>query len=392
MGTRNLFVYGLIFLGLACQTTAKKEESQTAIPPTWADQMQNMATDVKHLLPYLYDRSAFQSPANHDRILKYLKEFAQTAKHVNPDMGKKVLGDDLLVESSLSNLTEDLNRAARSFSLGQKDYARSVAKSSLNYCFQCHSVTQEGASAAWDLDQLQSVNLAPIEKVDLLVATRKYDKALKQMEDLLNSQEFRKNYSFDFEAMLRRYLALVIRVEKNPMRAIQELDKISRDGEVPRYIFEQLEGWKTSLVDWSKEIKRPIKTPKAMFERAEKRFRRAGEIQRYEKDHAGDVEYLRATEILHQGLKMLKSPAEQARALFLLGRAYEVLDELGSWNLHENYYEACIHRDPKSTLAQGCFNRLEASLYLGYSGSSGTHLPPEERERLKRLHDQIQVR
>jgi hypothetical protein len=210
------------------------------------------------------------------------------------------------------------------------------------------------------------------------------------MENLVNSPDFAKNYAFDVEGLLRRYLAMIIRVEKDPMRALKRLKKFATTEETPHYIAEQAEAWRQSLKAWSKEKKVSIRNAKDLFREADNRFKRAESMQRYEKDHAGDVEYLRVTGLLHENMKYLKKPEEQARAFFLLGRAYEVLDELGSWNLHESYYEGCLLKDPKSKLAHKCYSRLEASLYLGYSGSAGTHLPPEERARLKALKEKME--
>ena len=378
---------------LSCKSNPKGGASAPAAGAsnngTWPNQMQSMSQNVKNLLPFLYNREAFQNPKNRAQIQQYFKEFTQVAHNIQPETGKKFLGDDLLLQYSLSTLKDDLNRAAFSFDLGQLEYSRSVAKASLAHCFQCHSVTQAGASAQWDLEEVHNLNLAPLEKADLLVATRKYDKALNYMESQLNSPEFLQNYAFDFESLLRRYLALIIRVENKPQRAMKELDKILESGGTPHYIVEQAEGWRNSLKTWANEKKPATRNAKDLFAQVEKRFKKAEAIQHYEKDHAGDVEYLRATALLHEGMKMLKTPADEARALYLLGRAYEVLDELGSWNLHESYYEACLMKDPKSQLGQRCFNRLEASLYMGYSGSAGTHLPPEEKERLRRLKERM---
>ena len=351
--------------------------------------MQNMAVDVKKLVPFIYDRDAYLDPKNHEQILAHLREFAQAAHTVSPEAGKKFLGDDLLIEYSLRNLKEDLNRAAYSFHVGQKDFSRTTAKASLNHCFRCHSVTQVGGGSAWDLD-VTNLKLQPLEKADLLVASRKTDKALSYMEAMLNSGEMQKNYAFDFESLLRRYLALIIRVENAPQRALVELNKVLSNSDTPHYILEQGNGWRASLKAWAAEKKKPpFNTPKQVFKELEARFTKAEAIQHYEKDHAGDVEYLRATATLHQGMKLMKKPADQVRALFLLGKAYEVLDELGSWNLHESYYEACLLKDPKAELAKTCYNRLEASLYMGYSGTSGIHLPPEERQRLQKLKEKI---
>ncbi|NJL25935.1 MAG: hypothetical protein HC902_12720 [Calothrix sp. SM1_5_4] len=206
----------------------------------------------------------------------------------------------------------------------------------------------------------------------------------------MNSAEFQQNYSFDYESLLRRYMALIIRVEGTPQRALRELDKILDRGLAPQYLQQQAEGWKQSLAGWAREKRREIRTAKELFAEVNRRFAKAGALQRYEKDHTGDVEYLRATALLHEGMKILKTPAEEAQALYMLGRAYEVLDELGSWNLHESYYEACFVKEPKSQTGKSCFNRLEASLYMGYSGSAGTNLPAEEKERLQRLKQMMQ--
>ncbi len=377
----------LLVISIAgCKTQKSKPEAGK----TWPGQMQSMASDVKRLLPYIYDGKAYTDPKNREKIVGLLSEFAQAAHQVPTKAGEAFIGDDLLIEYSLKNLREDLNRAAFSLQVGLADYSRSVTKGTLNHCFRCHSVTPVGGAAAWDLGEIRNLNLAPIEKADLLVATRKYEEALKYMESLLDSEEFQKTYAFDFESLLRRYLALMIRVENSPGRALRELDQILERSTTPYYIAQQGEGWRKSLRDWSKEKKRTsFRNAKELFNEVEQRFKKARSIQQYEKDHAGDVEYLRATSMLHQNFKLLKQPGEQARAMFLLGKAYEVLDELGSWNLHESYYEACLKKAPKTATAKTCYHRLEASLYSGYSGTSGIHIPAEERERLIRLKEYL---
>lgn len=373
---------------VSCKSEPKTDPAQTKA--NWSAPMQNMAWDVKKLVPYLYDREAYTNPKNHQEISRHLRDLAQAAHHVSPEAGKPFIGDDLLIQYSLKNLKDDLSRAAVSFESGQKDFSRMSAKASMNHCFRCHTVSNVGGTTAWDVD-FSSLNLAPIEKADLLVATRKNDQAMAYMEQLLNSGEMQKTYAYDFESMLRRYLALMIRVENAPTRALNQLEKLMKNPDTPHYILEQAKGWQKSLKAWAGEKKQPaFKTPAQLFKGVTARFERAEAIQHFEKDHGGDVEYLRATSMLHQGMKLLKKPADQTRALFLLGKAYEVLDELGSWNLHESYYEACLIKDPKSEMARNCYNRLEASLFLGYSGTSGTHLPPEERNRLQKLKQMMQ--
>ncbi|NJL25934.1 MAG: hypothetical protein HC902_12715 [Calothrix sp. SM1_5_4] len=140
----------LIFAAMsACKSTKPTSEpsfqaagSGNHAGTNFSSGMQGMAQDVRKLLPFVYDREAFNNPKNREDIRKYLKEFVQVAHTINPDTGRKILGDDLLVQYSLSNLRQDLERAITSFNQGQTEYSRSVTKASLNHCFRCHSVTK----------------------------------------------------------------------------------------------------------------------------------------------------------------------------------------------------------------------------------------------------------
>lgn len=386
----SLLVFALLLIIAAGATSLTSCVSSTdkQAEKTWAGEMQGMATNVRKLVPFLYDRHKFYDPKNRVIISHELKEFASSSHKISPEMGKKILGDDPLVAFSLGHLHADLQRASHAFDAGQFEYARGVAKASLSHCFRCHSLTQMGSKAGWDLRGFKNLSLQPLEKIDLLVAARKYDDALSYMEGLIDSDSFIKDHPFDYEALLRRYLAVTVRATAAPDRALIELDRVSETKGVPRYILEQVQGWRRSLNSWVREMKHHHRR-KDLIQRARKRIERAMQIQHFPQDHAGDVEYLRATTLLHEALKRHLKPTKQAETLYLLGRAYEVLDDLGSWNLHESYYEVCIRKAPKSAWAKSCYTRLEASIYQGYSGSSGTHLPAHERQRLKELREML---
>jgi hypothetical protein len=363
--------------------------------------MQRMAKDVRELLPYLYDKEAFHAVKNHEKIEASLKNFSEHVHKITPKMGESVLGDDPLISFSLENLEGDLKRSYQAFELDHLEYSRTVAKSSINNCFRCHSVTTASSNAQWDLQNVSQLQLNPVEKADLLVATRKYDLALQHMEQILSSQEYVTNHPFDFESILRRYLALVTRIQKDPARALNEIDRISAYPELPHYLHEQVRGWRISLINWIHEDKTIAKTEgkgkskkqkrkhkeAPPLEQAKKEMDRAGQLQQFPQDHAGDVEYLRATVSLHESLKKNLKPQDEAEAYYLLGRAYEVLDELGSWNLHEAYFEACVKKAPHTGWSKMCYARYEESVLQGYSGSSGTHIPAYEAEKLKSLKE-----
>lgn len=372
-------------MAVGCQSKSKNDSANTSA--VWAGKMQGLAGDVQDLIPYIYSRQEFFDPANRVKIASGLKEIASQAHAISPEMGEKYFGTDPLAAFSLSSLQSDLSQASEAFNLGRVEYSRSVAKAATGHCFRCHSLTKEGGSAmGWDVSQFQSLKLAPLEKVDLLVAGRRYDDASKYLETLIGDPTFVQGFPFDFESALRKYLSLMIRAENNPERSLKELDRILALKTVPYYVAEQARAWRASLAKWSRD-NQARKSKKDQLAQARERISRAMEGQQYAKDHAGDIEYLRATTLLHEYLRTAKDPAKVAEAYFLLGQAYEVLDELGDWNLHEVYYENCVKKVPRSELAKRCYGRLEASVYMGFSGSSGVHVPANERDRLKKLRE-----
>ncbi|NJM09967.1 MAG: hypothetical protein HC883_03500 [Bdellovibrionaceae bacterium] len=55
------------------------------------------------------------------------------------------------------------------------------------------------------------------------------------------------------------------------------------------------------------------------------------------------------------------------------------------------YYTACIEKVPHSGLAEQCFKAYEESITLGYSGSSGTHIPSAVRKHLNNLKEKARI-
>lgn len=367
-------VLSLAFVG--CQLGSKKSKG-----PTWNGQMQHMSQDVKYLVPFVYKKDAFSKPENAKTIQHALDDLVTQAHKVPEDMGKKLLGDDPVVNYSLENLQSDLQRAANSFREGHKEYSQSVIKSSIGHCFRCHSMTNIRENAKWDLSGFENLELTPIERVDLLVAVRKYDDAKNFIEKEISKVDLAQKNPYVFEALLRKYLALSLRLQETPGKALTELNKVLNDRETPPYLTAQIKAWRNSLKSWDK-----TKTTSGNFlKQASEKIKNARRLQTFAYDHAGDVEYLWATKVLHQGLMKNPKPLDEAQAYYLLGQSYEVLDDLASYNLHEAYYEACVRKAPKSKEAKLCYKNLEASVTQGFSGTGGMSVPKDQRDRLNQI-------
>jgi hypothetical protein len=51
------------------------------------------------------------------------------------------------------------------------------------------------------------------------------------------------------------------------------------------------------------------------------------------------------------------------------------------------YYETCIRRAPHTGISEKCFQRYEANVYFGYTGSGGTSIPEDIAAVMKELKD-----
>ena len=65
---------------------------------------------------------------------------------------------------------------------------------------------------------------------------------------------------------------------------------------------------------------------------------------------------------------------------------------MGFWSLHEMYYERCVRDGAHRPIARMCYEKLEQSLLLGYSGSAGVFLPLSVMKQLKELRELTTVK
>ena len=78
-------------------------------------------------------------------------------------------------------------------------------------------------------------------------------------------------------------------------------------------------------------------------------------------------------------------PLPEKIIVFLVGMSYEVLQNMNLNEMHEFYYQACILKSPHTEQARKCYQSYEESIYLAYTGSSGTHIPTQIKEKLNEL-------
>ncbi|MCB9026412.1 MAG: hypothetical protein H6625_08865 [Bdellovibrionaceae bacterium] len=375
---KHLSLAVLLILTLGCSNSKKMENGQN-----WPDKMQRLAQTMTDLLPFVYSSNKFEDPANKEIIKSKMKNFAEASHKVPKDRATELLGKDPLVTMSIEGLEREIDSAISSFDRGNYRYSRHLLTHTMNYCFACHTRTQFGPKYDyWDYKNIDTSGLNVIQKSQIMVATRQFDKAKEVLKsNLLTGTESSENPYFKEQA-IKNYLSIVVKAEQSPEEGYKFVKDLMGKVTLPVYLARNVESWENSFMDWLAEKKKGttnlLNKAKSLIESADIVHTGADSDSKY-------VDYLRASTILHEELAKTTNKKTRAEVLYYLGIVYGILSDSGFWELPDVYFEYCIRELPNSKLAKTCFSKYEQDIIVGYSGSAGTFIPSDERKKLAEL-------
>lgn len=379
----------------ACSSSDKNQPAQTSTPGTssgWSGKMQELSAALNKLLPLVSSSKEFNDPVNDAAIKESTGKLRQLSHQVR--RLEKPAADPAF-ESIAEMLDEDLARAVTALQHGNRDYARLTIRESIGYCIQCHTQTASGPSFPKLNLGFDPSHLSPLGQGDYYAATRQFDSALSAYRKGVKDPDYAKKDIFGWERAARSALAIAIRFKESPKESKAIATEISKNQAAPESLRKASKSWIKAINAWAKEKPGKYKGDNALLDRADALIQDADKKAEIEDEYAQDIMYLRASSDLHKWLAThpaTKEPNEsRAKALYLAGRAAEEARELNFWTLHERYYELCIDTLPKSEISKNCYKKLNDSILMGYTGSSGLHLPAEEAARLARLKEKAGV-
>jgi hypothetical protein len=287
----------------------------------------------------------------------------------------------------LSNLFErEMNRASLVLESGDIHYAKDILRASTQFCISCH--TRGNVDIFRDHfegpDFLRTLH--PQQRFEYFVATLQFEQAFEQYQELVEDPSFAKESSLEWEKTLRGALNISVRVFNDPKQTLDILSKASENERATKALKLTIQDWRNAALRWEAEDQTVTMTHKEHLEKAQGLVGAAQREQEYILDPAAEIDFLRASYHLHRFLKAQNVSSQQrAEALLLLGICYEVLPDPSMSMLHEFYYESCIRAQPKSPLAQTCYQYLSDTVTAGYSGSSGVNIPLNIQNQLEDL-------
>lgn len=375
---RLLLLSILTSITVICSAQTAQSDSPNE---SWSASMTNLSSAVIDLIPFVYSKKNFNDGQNRSNIDKSIAALENAIEKIPSENKQAIIGRDPLATSSLAQLSADISSARSNFEQGHLERARTHLHSAIDHCFRCHSRSPLGPEHADISTKSINAGLSLAEQADLFVATRQYLKAINTLEKKITQPRKPLEQHRTLVYALKKYLAIAVRIKKNPNLSIKIIEQFKAHHHVPLYLKGDLAQWEASLRQWQSN-----KKPQVDLEKALNLIAKGNQLEAEHGFQRGYIEYLRGSAILHELLSLPDSSnAVDAQIYLALGKSYETIIPLGLWDLPEIYYTACINTLPKSKLARQCYTHLEHNILLGYTGSAGTHVPGEKIEQLKTL-------
>ena len=365
--------------------------------------MHRLAAAMTTLIPYVASDEKFEDPKNAAAIKAAVTDLAKETTSLKASLSahgtQKSRNHDPLLASLATSFDDDVQTSLEVLGTGERSYAQHLLRNSVSYCTACHTRNESESKYQFPVFKSTLDGLGLYNRLQLLSAARQFNEALSDFEASIaptgktkpaTSGAAEKSGPLEVERSSRLALSIAIRVENSEARALDLVSKIQKSKVISANFRKELESWKSALIatrtkdSGSKTPVQQLESARAMVDRAQKAaaatWSSGPEVSR-----VPDVEYLRASSMLHTFLEKPSTPLQEAEALYLLGRSYSELQSLGFWSPSDLYFESCVRKAPHTKIAQTCVQQYEDGVTLGYTGSSGVHVPAKIQANLKAL-------
>ena len=357
----------------------------------WKARMQAMLGNVLVLFPFAFDRSKFNDPKNASTIQTALKSLVAHSSELRNHTSRMKPEDGLKIDPSFPIIADafatDLMLAQSTSLMGENFQANSQAylRSALTKCMMCHTQSANGPELKLDQFKNQFSSLSTTDRFMALTATRQFDAALKEFDQYVADSKVKKPDAVAFDEGVRAAVAIVVRVKRDPKRALSLIDAIIDSGAGTSMLQNDLIGWKKAVTAWQLEKLVPLQSPQTLFDEAKRLIESGKKQDSLERSESPAIALLRASAYLHDLLSNYPSSPLRAQSYLLLASVYDSLPGFAIWDLSDEYLESCIQENPHTEIGEKCFGRYDDNTTIGYTGSAGTHIPEAVRQHMARM-------
>lgn len=340
------------------------------------ESMHRIFAAMRILLSLSLDEDRFVDPANQQQI----RDALAVLDNSSGSLSQHGASQDVSFEHLARSLAIDARDIRLRYSQGHIREARYLVQTLTETCVACHSRLPSSSaprSAAF-ARELERENLPLDERAKLAYATRQFDVAAELYEKMIRSKDYSAN-DLDMAGHLDDYLELTLRVLREPAEALSTFEGFAKRKDLSPALREDVTAWIASL-------QRLVKNPPRgnAVERARELLGDDTERGDLSFSRTKLVEHLEASGLLHRALESGMA-GDRAEAYYLLGWIETRIGRTYWLSQAEAYLETAIRLAPGRPVAQEAYSLLEEFLVAGYTGSGGTHVPPDIQAKLDQL-------
>jgi len=344
-------------------------------PEATRQDMAQIFSAMAFLLPRSLDDRRFEDPEQAQAIQAAL----DVLDRASSALGRHGASED----ASFAHLSHSLSIDARDIRIryaeGHHREARYLVQTLTETCVACHSRLPSSSAPRSDafVREAEQLDLSLPERAKLAFATRQFDVAADLYEKLFESRETSAN-DIDLNGYLADYLELEIRVHRDLERPAEALARFRQRDDLSPSLRSDVDGWIKGLRALSQRA--PSGLP---LDDAEQLI---GDDEHMAEVEGRLVQLLEASGVLHRALAAGGlSQRDRARAYYLLGVVETRIGRSYWLSEAEAYLETAIRLAPGQPIARKAYGLLDEFLVAGYSGSGGTHVPPDLHAKLEQL-------
>jgi hypothetical protein len=344
------------------------------------------------IIPYIYSPEKLMGGSSDPNVTKdlitNLTSLAKAFKNSKHDTFFKRPG----LEASHITISGHLDETVTYISSGNFIFAQRRLQEIGSLCISCHtqlpkSVTKNafGDNITRERRELFDSDYA---YANYLYLIRQFDESKKYFEKAMESDFNNTGVSADRRVIssLRRMVSIDTKINFNFAKAKALLDQWSADKRVLRSEKMVIKSWADDLASW-KDFKPNSAGDISTF--IEKNLKPLD--QKKEKMFTGekDMTLLVSSGVLFNYLIEKPETKLAPEILYWLSFGEKRLSLSHYFSLGDTYLKDCIRKYPDSPFARKCYAEYADSIEAGYSGSSGTNIPKEEKDELNALKSLI---
>ena len=286
---------------------------------------------------------------------------------------------------SLETINHHMDDTIRAVKNDNIAFAQKRMKALTALCISCHSQLSENASQnAFG----NAINKAKRETFDsdfgyanYLFLVRRFSESATYFDSAIEVA-LKEGQEHELYSSLRKEISIHTKIDFDVKKSQAFIKKYQGDKRLPPLAQNMLTTWDKSLLKWGKfnpkkvkSIDQFIKTYLAPLE-TDKGQTAGGD---------NDITLLVSSGVLSKYLIDHPKSSLAPEILYWLSIAERRLSNTYFFSLSDLYLKDCIKLYPKSRYAKKCYAEYAENIEFGYSGSSGTDIPAEEKQELERL-------